>query len=169
MMGDTPHEEYAMAGRRLYLLFGTLFALTGLAGTGSLMAAATGDDAAIRQVLHQQQVAWNRGEIVDFMHGYKDAPDTTFIGSTVRKGYRKILDSYRKHYATRQQMGQLTFSDMDVRLLPGASGEVRYAAVTGHFHLDRTARGEAAQDDGVFSLLWEKTANGWKIILDHSS
>lgn len=158
-----------MAGRRFYLLLGTLLALTGLARASSIGAAATGDDAAIRQVLHQQQVAWNRGDIADFMHGYKDAPDTTFVGSTVRKGYRNILESYRKHYATRQQMGQLTFSDMDVRLLPGANGEVRYAAVTGHFHLDRTARGEAAQDDGVFSLLWEKTTRGWKIILDHSS
>ena len=158
-----------MAGRRFYLLLGTLLALTGLARASSIGAAATGDDATIRQVLHQQQVAWNRGDIADFMHGYKDAPDTTFVGSTVRKGYRNILESYRKHYATRQQMGQLTFSDMDVRLLPGANGEVRYAAVTGHFHLDRTARGEAAQDDGVFSLLWEKTTRGWKIILDHSS
>ena len=66
-------------------------------------------------------------------------------------------------------MGRLTFSDIDVRLLPGAGGEVRYAAVTGRFHLDRTADGEVAQDDGVYSLLWEKTAQGWKIILDHSS
>jgi ketosteroid isomerase-like protein len=41
--------------------------------------------------------------------------------------------------------------------------------VTGRFHLDRTTRGEAARDDGVFSLLWEKTAGGWKIILDHTS
>lgn len=158
-----------MAGRRFYLLLGTLLALTGLARAGSVIAAATGDDGAIRQVLHQQQLAWNRGDIADFMHGYKDAPDTTFVGSTVRKGYRNILESYRQHYATRQLMGRLTFSDMDVRLLPDANGEVRYAVVTGHFHLDRTARGEAAQDDGVFSLLWEKTTRGWKIILDHSS
>jgi ketosteroid isomerase-like protein len=54
-------------------------------------------------------------------------------------------------------------------LLPGADGEVRYAAVTGRFHLDRTAHGEASKDDGVFSLLWEKTPDGWKIILDHTS
>jgi ketosteroid isomerase-like protein len=66
-------------------------------------------------------------------------------------------------------MGRLTFSDIEVRLLPCAGGDVRYAAVTGHFHLDRSSHGEAAQDDGVYSLLWEKTAQGWKIILDHSS
>jgi uncharacterized protein (TIGR02246 family) len=158
-----------MTGRRFYLLLGFLLALIGPGSVGSSLATTADDAVAIRQVLGQQQAAWNRGDVVDFMHGYKDAPDTTFVGSSVRKGYREILDSYRKHYATRQQMGQLTFSDLDVRLLPGASGEPRYAVVTGHFHLDRTAHGEAAQDDGVFSLLWERTAAGWKIILDHSS
>lgn len=135
----------------------------------SAQAAESGDGAAIRAVMAAQQAAWNRGDVEDFMHGYKDAPDTTFVGSSVRKGYRAILASYREHYAGREQMGQLTFSDLDVRLLPSRDGDVRYAAVTGRFHLDRTAHGSVAQDDGVYSLLWEKTAQGWKIILDHSS
>ncbi|NUO71405.1 MAG: nuclear transport factor 2 family protein [Frateuria sp.] len=137
---------------------------------GPLRAAGAADEAAaIRQVMAAQQAAWNRADIDAFMRGYKDAPDTTFVGRSVRKGYRAILESYRRHYAGTAQMGRLTFSDIDVRLLPGAGGEVRYAAVTGRFHLDRTAHGEVAQDDGVYSLLWEKTAQGWKIILDHSS
>ncbi|MBU6247704.1 MAG: SgcJ/EcaC family oxidoreductase [Xanthomonadaceae bacterium] len=127
------------------------------------------DAAAIRRVMAEQQAAWNRGDVVAFMQGYKDAPDTTFVGSSVRKGYRQILASYREHYATKAQMGTLTFSDLDVRLLPGASGAVRYAVVTGRFHLHRSAHGSVAQDDGVYSLLWEKTPDGWKIILDHSS
>ena len=37
------------------------------------------DTTAIEQVLHDQEAAWNRGDIDTFMHGYKDAPDTTFI------------------------------------------------------------------------------------------
>lgn len=131
--------------------------------------AATDDAAAIRQVLADQQAAWNRGDVETFMHGYKNAPDTTFVGSTARKGYQAILASYRKHYANKAQMGRLTFSDVDVRLLPCDGGDVRYAVVTGRFHLDRSEHGEVAQDDGVYSLLWEKTAAGWKIILDHSS
>lgn len=132
-------------------------------------ARAADDVQRIRQVMAEQQAAWNRGDVEVFMHGYKDAPDTTFVGTSVRKGYREILASYRAHYATKEQMGKLTFSDIDVRLLPGADGAVRYAAATGRFHLDRTAHGSVAQDDGVYSLLWEKTAAGWKIILDHSS
>ncbi|HEU4670061.1 MAG TPA: SgcJ/EcaC family oxidoreductase [Dyella sp.] len=138
--------------------------------TGAVEARGAPDDAAaIRGVMAGQQAAWNRGDVEDFMHGYKDAPDTTFVGSTVRKGYRAILASYRAHYATKEQMGRLTFSGIDVRLLPDAEGMVRYAVVTGRFHLDRTAHGSVAQDDGVYSLVWEKTADGWKIILDHSS
>ncbi|HWX66307.1 MAG TPA: nuclear transport factor 2 family protein [Rhodanobacter sp.] len=159
-----------MTARRFLIALVILVMMAGSGAAGLGRAATVDDDAiTIRQVMDQQQAAWNRGDVADYMRGYKDAPDTTFIGSSVRKGYRAILDSYRKHYATKQQMGRLTFSDLDVRLLPDASGEVRYAAVTGRFHLDRTTHGEAAKDDGVFSLLWEKTAEGWKIILDHSS
>lgn len=133
-------------------------------------AMAAGDEAAaIRQAMTTQQAAWNRGDVEAFMQTYKDAPDTTFVGSAVRKGYRTILESYRRHYATRAQMGRLSFSEVDVRLLPGTDGEVRYAVVTGRFHLERKAHGEVAQDDGIYSLLWEKTAAGWKIILDHTS
>ena len=131
--------------------------------------AASDDAAAIRQVLADQQAAWNRGDVETFMHGYRDAPDTTFVGGSVRKGYRTILASYRKHYATKAQMGRLTYSDVDVRLLPCAEGQVRYAVTTGRFHLDRSEHGDATQDDGIYSLLWEKTPEGWKIILDHSS
>lgn len=127
------------------------------------------DQDAIQQMMLDQQAAWNRGDVASYMHDYENSPETTFVGSSVRKGYREILASYSKHYANRSQMGQLTFSVLDIRLLPGVGGEVRYAVVTGRFHLDRTAHGETAKDDGVFSLLWEKTAAGWKIILDHTS
>lgn len=152
------------------ILLAGLQVLLALAIAGPVRADAPESDAvAIQRVMEQQQAAWNRGDVDGFMHGYKNAPDTTFVGSSVRKGYRAILDSYHKHYATKAQMGQLTFSNFDVRLLPGSNGEVRYAIVTGRFHLDRHERGEVAQDDGVFSLLWQKTPDGWKVILDHTS
>lgn len=159
-----------MTIRRFLLVAPCLLLAAGAGLPGTACAAPGGGEAsAIRHVLKRQQQAWNRGDVVAFMRGYMDSPDTTFVGSTIRKGYRRILDSYRKHYATRAQMGRLTFSDIEVRLLPGAHGEVDYAVVTGRFHLDRTEHGDAAADDGVFSLLWQKTRDGWKIILDHSS
>jgi ketosteroid isomerase-like protein len=66
-------------------------------------------------------------------------------------------------------MGTLTFNNLDVRLLPSSCGRVEYAVVTGNFHLERTAKGEARKDDGTFSLVWRKGPEGWKIILDHTS
>lgn len=159
-----------MAGRLRFLLPVIMLMLAGLGQANAAAASATGaDEAAIRQVMERQQAAWNRGDVADYMRGYKDAPDTTFVGASVRKGYQAILDSYRRHYTSKEQMGRLGFSAIEVRLLPGADGAVHYAAVTGRFHLDRTVHGEAGKDDGVFSLLWEKTPQGWKIILDHTS
>lgn len=127
------------------------------------------DEGAIRAVLNAQVAAWNRGDISAFMQSYEDSPETTFIGAAVRKGYGPILERYKAAYITPEQMGTLTFSHLEIRLLPGSCGGVEFAVVTGNFHLQRTARGEAKKDDGIFSLVWRKGAQGWKIVLDHTS
>jgi ketosteroid isomerase-like protein len=129
----------------------------------------TGDEAAIRAAIAAQAAAWNNADIPTFMQTYEDSPETTFIGSHVRKGYGPILDSYKKNYTTQEQMGTLTFNDLEVRLLPGSCGKAEYAVVTGAFHLERTAKGAATKDDGIFSLVWRKGQHGWKIVLDHTS
>lgn len=131
--------------------------------------AASTDEAQIRAVIKAQTDAWNRADIPAFMQSYEDSPDTTFIGMTVRKGFQPILQRYQQNYSTREQMGTLSFSDIDIRLLPSACGKTELALVTGKFHLDRTAHGEAKKDDGIFSLVWRKGPQGWKIILDHTS
>jgi ketosteroid isomerase-like protein len=128
-----------------------------------------GDADAIRHVMLDQQAAWNRSDVAGYMSGYKNAENTTFVAAAVRRGYQEILASYRKHYTSPEQMGHLTFTELDIRLLPGVDGEVSYAVVTGRFHLDRRQHGEVTKDDGVFSLVWQKTSVGWKIILDHTS
>lgn len=132
--------------------------------------APSADEAAIRTVISAQAMAWNRGDVTAFMRGYEDSADTTFVGAgTVRKGFQPILDRYKQNYSTRAQMGALTFSNIAVRLLPASCGTVEYAVVTGNFHLDRAQKGKAQKDDGVFSLMWHKTPQGWKILLDHTS
>jgi len=125
--------------------------------------AQTKDTAAIEQVLHDQEASWNRGDIETFMQGYKDSPDTTFIGKTISHGYQPILERYKKGYATREAMGTLDFSEITVRML-GSD----YAVVTGRFHLARTAAG-GGEARGIFSLIFEKESDGWRIILDHTS
>lgn len=127
------------------------------------------EPAAIRAVMEAQTAAWNRADIPAFMKAYEDSPETTFVGTTVRKGYEPVLKHYQQAYSNAAQMGKLTFSQLDVRLLPNSSGNPEFAIVTGRFHLDRTEKGAAKQDDGIFSLVWHRTAQGWKIILDHTS
>ncbi len=138
-------------------------------GVGAHAQASGSDETAIRAAIAVQVAAWNRADIPAFMQTYENSPETTFIGSTVRKGYEPILERYKQAYATPEQMGTLTFSNLEVRLLPGACGLVEYAAVTGSFHLERTTRGDAKKDDGIFSLVWRKGPTGWKILLDHTS
>jgi ketosteroid isomerase-like protein len=127
------------------------------------------DVAEIRAAITAQTEAWNHADIPTFMQAYEDSPDTTFIGATLGKGYQPIRERYLRNYTTPEQMGKLTFTDLDVRLLPSGCGKSEIALVTGKFHLERTAHGEAKKDDGIFSLVWRKGPHGWKIILDHTS
>jgi ketosteroid isomerase-like protein len=126
-------------------------------------AAAPSSEEAIRGVLNDQAQAWNRADIDAFMTGYEDSPKTVFIGKTIERGYEAVRRRYHERYPTPEKMGKLTFSDLSVDLL-GAD----YASVTGAFQLVRaTAAGGNAS--GVFSLLFRRTASGWKIVLDHTS
>lgn len=142
----------------------TVFLIALLAGS-SLLAQSASDspDHAIQQVLAAQVAAWNRGDIPGFMSGYANSTQTTFIGTSIESGYASILARYLRKYPTRDAMGHLDFTGIEVRML-GAD----HAVVTGHFHLARgqTAGGNAS---GVFSLIFERESAGWKIILDHTS
>jgi len=130
---------------------------------------ASADETEIREAIKTQSEAWNRADIPAFMETYENSPDTTFIGLTLRKGFQPIRERYMLSYTTPEQMGKLSFNDLEVRLLPNSCGKTEYAVVTGKFHLNRTAHGEAKKDDGIFSLVWHKGAHGWKIIVDHTS
>jgi ketosteroid isomerase-like protein len=147
-----------------------LLALAVLCAGAGLQAQQDADEAAIRAAITAQAAAWNRADIPAFMQTYEDSPDTTFIGAKLRKGYGPILERYKQSYTTREQMGTLTFGDLDVRLLESSCGKAEFAVVTGTFHLERTAHSaDAKKDDGIFSLVWRKGPQGWKIVLDHTS
>ena len=103
-------------------------------------------------------------DIPAFMRTYEDSPETTYAGASgITKGYQQVLARYQKKYSTREQMGILRFTDLNVRTL---TSDV--ATVTGRFHLTRTkeAGGDAS---GWFTLILHKTAQGWKIVHDHTS
>lgn len=118
---------------------------------------------AIRKVMQAQQDAWNRGDIKTFMEAYENAPTTTFVGAAVTRGYQPVLERYLKSYPTRDAMGQLTFSDLEVHPL-GAG----HAWALGRFHLKRNAAG-GGDKSGIYTLVFKKTPKGWKVIVDHTS
>ncbi len=119
------------------------------------------DRAAIAAVLSGQQAAWNRGDVDSFLRGYWNSADLTFSGSSgVTRGWENVLARYKKNYPDRAAMGQLDFSSLEFRFL-GADA----ALVLGRWHLKRD------KDDvgGVFSLVWQRFPEGWKIVHDHTS
>ena len=128
-----------------------------------LFAQNTSSTQAIRAVLDKQVVDWNRGDLDAFATGYKNSPDILFIGSKVSRGYAQMLDTYRKNYSTKEQMGTLNFSELEVQPL-----DEHFATVTGHFHLERTAAG-GGNSDGHFLLVLEKTPDGWKVVRDDTT
>jgi|SRR5262245_20915755 len=119
------------------------------------------DEAAIRAVLDAQAAAWNRGDVEGYMDGYDRSPKTEFVGGdSITRGWQEVLDRYRKKYDTREKMGVLTFSDLEIQVLSGDA-----ALVLGRWRLKR------ANDEphGTFTLLFRKTKAGWRIVHDHSS
>jgi hypothetical protein len=60
-----------------------------------------------------------------------------------------VLDCFHAQHSSSRD-GTLTFSNLEVRLLPASCGKVEFALDTGAFHLERAAKGEAKKDDGIF-------------------
>ena len=158
------HRNRAAAPlRRASLLIFLCFALN-----QTFTPAAPGDDSpratdrhAIEAVLTAQQQAWNRGNVEAFLDGYWRSPELTFSGSSgISRGWDNVLSRYKKNYPDRAAMGTLDFSNLEFRFLgPDA------ALVLGRWHLRR----EKDELGGVFSLVWQRFPEGWRIIHDHTS
>lgn len=120
-----------------------------------------GAEAQIRAVLNRQMVDWNRGDTEGFLLGY-DAK-AIFVGDKITRGLDEVRVRYQTHYPTRASMGKLTFSDVEVHMI-----DPTHAYVIGRWRLQRAE--EAGGDTGgVYTLLFQRTARGWKILVDHTS
>jgi ketosteroid isomerase-like protein len=117
----------------------------------------------IKAVMGKSAEDWNRGDLNAFATCYKNSADILIIDKTVSRGYDSMIQIYRTYYGTKEKMGVLTYSDLEVQPL-----DAMFATATGHFHLERTAAG-GGNADGYYLLVFEKTPQGWKIIRDDST
>ena len=128
----------------------------------ALVTASADTGGAVRAVLAEQVEAWNKGDLNRFMATYwQDASLTFFSGGVVTKGWKAVAERYKKNYqADGKEMGQLTFSKLDVQMLgaDAAVARARWEVVTSKETMD-----------GLFTVVLKKLPDGWKIVHDHTS
>jgi ketosteroid isomerase-like protein len=119
------------------------------------------DRQAILKVMHDQQLAWNRGDINSFMQGYWKSDSLLFVGKTAPTyGWQTTLEHYKKTYPDKAAMGQLTFTILQVKVLDATN-----AFLLGGWKLKR-----AKDAPGGYYTLWFRKIKGeWKIVCDHTS
>jgi len=123
-----------------------------------------GNDAkAIERVLRKQQEAWNRHDLEGFMSGYWNSPELTFFsGAKEHDGWQATMDRYLTVYGSPgHEMGKLEFSGLRVQVLSQDSAFVR-----GSWKLTMS---HGKPPEGLFTLVFRKFPEGWKIVHDHTS
>jgi beta-aspartyl-peptidase (threonine type) len=115
----------------------------------------------IRAVLDRQVEAWNRRDLEAFMSGYWNSPELSFYsGGTKTAGWKETLDRYRNTYQSEgREMGTLGFSDIQIEMLGPESALVR-----GRWRLKM----QSSEPNGLFTLIFRRLPEGWKIIHDHT-
>ncbi|MFZ0774347.1 MAG: nuclear transport factor 2 family protein [Candidatus Sulfotelmatobacter sp.] len=129
-------------------------------------AAAGGNDGAkaeVERVLRVQQEAWNRHDLEEFMAGYWNSAELTFFsGAKEHDGWQAAIERYRAVYASAgHEMGKLEFSGLRIEMLGGDAAFVR-----GSWQLTMS---DGKTPHGLFTLVFRKFADGWKIVHDHTS
>lgn len=127
----------------------------------SSASAQNNDKKSILNVLDEQVLYWNKGDLDNFVKGYWNNDSVMFIGSKgIVYGYENTLNRYKQSYSDTAKMGKLNFNILHVNKL---SPDVYF--VVGKFFLKRSV-GDA---EGHFTLVFRKIKGEWKIISDHSS
>jgi ketosteroid isomerase-like protein len=170
-MGGNPRGETASALSRVRCAVAGALMLLLAAGGAALAQTQAGDPlhTATRQELDvakaivAQENAWNRGDLDGYVKGYKDSPETVFMGKQIVEGYAQIVAEFKHDYPTAASMGTLGFSELEVHTVSES-----LAVCLGKYHLER-AKKEGGGADGTFSMVLEKTSEGWKIVLDHTT
>ena len=119
------------------------------------------DQRQLRAALDASVAGWNEGDLRRHLAFYDDS--ITFMTKAgPRPGIAPIETAFRAKYFNGEKPKQtLRMEKVAIRSLSADS-----ALMTGNFIL--SGGGEPDQQ-GWFSLVWLRTANGWKAVHDHSS
>ncbi len=119
--------------------------------------------AAVEHVLRTQEEAWNKHDLETFMAGYWNSTELTFFsGAKESRGWQATLERYRATYASPgHEMGKLEFSSLRIEM-QGADA----AFVRGAWQLTMS---DGKTPHGLFTLIFRKFPEGWKIVHDHTS
>ncbi|MEX1185167.1 MAG: DUF4440 domain-containing protein [Gemmatimonadaceae bacterium] len=128
---------------------------------GSPASAWAADEAAIRAATTASADAWNRGDLRGHLAIYADS--VTFMTRTgPRTGARAIEQEFSRVYFSEGKPKQaLGFEQIVIRRLDSDT-----ALQIGRFVL---SGGGQPDQTGWFTLVWTRTAAGWKAVHDHSS
>jgi len=153
-----------MVGLCASLLVGAVAPQVSIGGPALAKESAVNEKTAIEATLAASAQAWSGNDLDAFMHCYEDAPDTAYVkAGGVVKGYRAIRDMYAARFGGASgALGQLSMETLDFTPL-GPD----YALVVGRYHLKPAKPGPEAS--GIFTLVFHKSAAGWRIISDHTS
>ena len=95
------------------------------------------------------------------MEHYWKSDDLTFSsGGKTTRGWNATLDRYREQYPTREKMGRVGFSGLEITPLGDSA-----ALVLGEWKLDR----ESEPLSGNFSIVFRKLDGRWVVVHDHTS
>jgi hypothetical protein len=115
----------------------------------------------ILTVLEEQRIAWNKGNLEEYMQGYWKSDSLRFVGKNgIKYGWNATFEGYKKGYPSKEAMGKLTFEVVSIEIL-----SMDYAFMLGKWALERSENNIS----GFFSLVWRKINGKWRIVTDHSS
>ncbi len=120
-------------------------------------------ESAISAVFKAQVAAWNHGDLKGFMQGYWNSPDLVFAsGMREIRGWNNVYRRYQTRYQSGdQEMGKLYLAySHGVHVL---SPELAY--VDGEYRLTMSGGKES---HGVFTLIFRKFPEGWRIVHDRT-
>jgi ketosteroid isomerase-like protein len=114
----------------------------------------------IQAVLERQKTLWNEGSIEGFMEYYWKSEAFTFqSGNTRLHGWQELSSRYQESFSG-ENMGTLDFTKLAIKVL---SRDIVY--VIGRWKLihKETSR------EGLFTIIFQRRPEGWRIIHDHTS